>query len=95
MLMMIQRAFDRWKGDIDTSVDPTLASNSFIMNGPKEIQAVWKENSLFSYLSGNFKEFFYSFSAAAIIGPIIGWMLSITPAGIEKKRQLVYLVTYI
>lgn len=88
-------AFDRWKGDIDTSVDPTLASNSFIMNGPKEIQAVWKENSLFSYLSGNFKEFFYSFIAAAIIGPIIGWMLSITPAWIEKKRQLVYLVTYI
>jgi hypothetical protein len=34
------KAFDRWKGDIDISVDPTLASNSIIMNGPKEIQAV-------------------------------------------------------
>ena len=65
------------------------------MNGPKDIQAVWKENSVFSYISGNFKEFFYSFIAAAIIGPIIGWMLSITPAWIEKKRQLVYLITYI
>jgi hypothetical protein len=89
------KIFDHWKGDIDTDSDATLTSNSIIMNGPKDIRAYWKENSAFSFIYENFEQFFYSFIAAAIIGPIIGWMLSITPSRIEKKRQLTYLKTYI
>jgi hypothetical protein len=92
------KTFDHWKGDIDTNNDDTSTSNNIIMNGPKNIQAVWKDNSvfeIFSFITRNFPEFFYGFIAAAIIGPIIGWMLSITPAMIEKKRQLTYLKTYI
>lgn len=91
-------SFDHWIGDINSEIDPASPSNSIIMDSPITIQAVWKQNEIsdvFEEFFGTTKDFFYGFLAAAIIGPLVAWLLTLIYSRKEKKRNLIYLKTYI
>jgi hypothetical protein len=92
------QSFDHWIGDLSPDVDPSSNSISFIVDGPKNIQAKAKQNEFvdsFNQTFGSLAEFFYGFIAAAIIGPLVAWILTIVYSRKEKKRNLIYLRTYI
>lgn len=92
------QSFDHWIGDLSSDIDQSSTSISFTMDGPKNIQAKAKQNELldsFKQSFGFLAEFFYGFIAAAIIGPLVAWVLTIIYSRKEKKRNLIYLRTYI
>ena len=92
------QTFARWDGDVDPEIDAASSSIGFIVNGPKTIEAIGRQNEIldvFRQLPAEFTQFFYSFLVAAIIGPIVAWFLTTIYSRKERKRNLIYLKTYI
>jgi hypothetical protein len=58
-----------------------------------DLTAHYKEGGVFT--TEDLDKFFYSFIVAAIIGPAMGWLLTVFYSNREKKRQLKYLRAFI
>ena len=58
-----------------------------------DLTAHYKEGSVFT--PEDLDKFFYSFIVAAIIGPAMGWLLTVFHSNRERKRQLKYLRAFI
>jgi hypothetical protein len=86
--------FDHWTGDIGSDIDRSSPSNSIIMDGPKTIQAQLKQNDIIQAFETN-REFLIGFIVSVIIGPLAVWYLGELYSRKEKKRNLIYLNTYI
>lgn len=87
-------SFDHWTGDIGSNIDRSSPSNSVIMDGPKTVQAQLRPNDIAQGFAEN-KDLLNGVIASAIIGPLAGLGLSVLYSSMEKKRNLVYMNTYI
>jgi hypothetical protein len=90
----IEWLFDHWTGNISSSIDPSSPSNSIIMDGPKTIRAQLKPNDIIQALGAN-RDLINGVIASAIIGPLAAYGLSLWHSWREKKKNLIYLNTYI
>jgi hypothetical protein len=77
--------------DSSSIVKPGLVGFNVTSFG--DLTAHYKEGSVFT--PEDLDKFFYSFIVAAIIGPAMGWLLTILYSNRERKRQLRYLKAFI
>jgi YVTN family beta-propeller protein len=76
--------------DSNPIVKPVVAFN---VTSFGDLTAHYNEGSVFT--PADLDKFFYSFIVAAIIGPAMGWILTVWYTNRERKRQLKYLKAFI